>query len=314
MSRITHNTKIRSAMSIKRKLVGFTRGYTTVELLVGLVLSLFIIGLTLTYFMVSARTLKLHTNEAVVQENGRFALEILASAIRHAGINPSNDLDHQMQVFYAGSLCASGEQALGHGEASTSACTKDGANNLVDNNSDRVSVDFVLDASKMPSDMSVSLCNGHRVDVPAGRQRHFASVYWTADIDGDGVRSLYCQGLNLDTNLAEGAASPLIDGVERLQVQYGLDSNGDGIVERYLSFTHLGATNAHRVRSVRFALLVASGLHETEANTEFGGQRKTFKLLDGASETMTNEQVFRQVYATTVMIHNAPSPSFTSAP
>ena len=290
------------------------KGFTTVELLVGLLLSLFIIGVSITYFIASSQTFKLHTNESVVQENGRFALEYLASSLRHAGVNPGNSIGYEMDVVYTGSLCSSSEAGLEDGTASTSACTRDGAKNSTQNNSDRVALDYVIDASKEISDLVTTGCNGHSITVPAGQQLRVASVLWTADLDADGVRSLYCQTLNLQTNLAEGAALPLVDGVERLQIQFGLDSDGNGIVEQYLSYANLGAANSDKVKSMRVAVLVISDLYENEANTETASTSREFKLLDAASESFANDKSFRQVYATTVMVHNAPVEAFAATP
>lgn len=279
------------------------KGFTLVELLVGLFLSLFIAGVAITYFVSSSRTFRTHTNESIVQENARFALELLSRSVRHAGVNPSNSIANEMQVIYDGGLCTSSESGLSDGGSGTTACTRDGANNATWNNSDRFAVDYMVDASDSATNVTVSGCNGEDITVAAGSELHLASVYWTADIDGDGVRSLYCQALNIDANSAEGTAVPVIEGVERMQVQYGVDSNEDGIVERYQSFTHLGSNNRDKVRTVRIGLLMNSGLLNEDAASEFS-EARTFTLLDGATETFAADAVFRQIYTTTIMVHN----------
>lgn len=300
---------------MKRAVEPNNRGFTTVELLVGLMLSLFIISVSVTYFITSSRTFKFHTNESVVQENGRFALEYLASSMRHAGVNPSNSLAYEMDIIYSGSLCTNSEAGLADGAKSNASCTRDGANNSTLNNSDRIAVDYVLDASKETSSLSATGCNGHVIVVPAGDQLRVANVYWTADLDNDSVRSLYCQTLNLETNLAEGAALAIVDGIERIQAQYGLDNDGNGVVEKYVSYTNLGAANTEKVRSIRFAVLASSGLFDSEADTEiYDTTVKQYRLLDGASESFDDNKVFRQIYATTVMVHNAPVEAFVSNP
>lgn len=283
-------------------------GFTLVELLVGLFLSLFIVGVALTYFVSSSRTFRTHTNESVIQENARFALEILARNIRHAGVNPSNTFDNEMDVIFSDAICSNSEDGLADGAAGGSACTRDGPDNATWNNSDRFAVDYMIDRTKETTNQVVTLCNGAEETVNAGTEMRFGSVFWTADIDNNGVRSLYCQGLNLETNLAEGLAVPLIEGVERIQVQYGVDVDNDGIVERYQSFTNLGAANSNRVRTMRVAMLMSSGLNTNTAEArDFSteeSQARTFTLLDGAPENFAADTVLRQIYTTSVMIHN----------
>lgn len=279
-------------------------GYTLVELLVGLFLSLFIAGVALTYFVSSSRTFKAHTSESVVQENARFALEVLTQNFRLAGRDPSNSFLNEMDIIYSGTLCPSTEASQGDGTAGSTACTKDGANNTTDNNSDRVAIDYVVDATDEVAAITATGCNNHEVTIPAGSQLTLASVLWTADLDGDQIRSLYCQTYNLDTNLAEGAAVPLVDGVERLQVQYGADLDGDGVVDRYQSFTNLGAANSQSVRAVRLGLLLTAGLGVDEDQSTETRESRTFTLLDAPAESI-EDTLFRQIYTTTVLIPNS---------
>jgi len=68
------------------------RGYTLVELMVGLLLSVFIVMMTIAYLVTSAKTFSVQTNEALIQENARFTLDALSRLIREAGSDPSNSL------------------------------------------------------------------------------------------------------------------------------------------------------------------------------------------------------------------------------
>jgi type IV pilus assembly protein PilW len=290
---------------------GKQSGFTLVELLIGLFLSLFIVGVALTYFVSSSRTFRTHTSESVVQENARFAMELLAQSFRHAGLNSSNSFTNDMDVIVSAAICSNSESGLADGGAGSAACTRDGANDATDNNSDRVAIDFMADASDSTVNITVTGCNNHDVVVPAGDKVRLANVFWTADpaTDSDDIRSLYCQTMNMDTGVAEGVAVPLIDGVDRMQVQFGVDANNDGIIERYQSFTNLGAANVEDARAIRIALLLNSGLGvDTDSNTEDEDTR-SFTLLDGEEEDFT-DQKFRQIYSTTVLLLN----SFTLTP
>lgn len=281
------------------------QGFTLVELLIGLVLSLFIAGIALTYFVSSSKTFRAQTGESVVQENARFALESLSMNFRLAGMNPSNDFAASLDVIYKGTKCGSGEAGVNDNATGTAACTREGTTGTgssANPNSDRVAIDYIVDAGSSATNLTINGCNGSPITVVAGSNVHLISNFWTADIDGDGVRSLYCQTINLDTGLAEGVAQPLIDGVDRMQVQYGVDVDENGIIERYQSLTNLGA-NIKKVRAIRLALLINSGLGiETDTVTEEVVQR-SYTLLDAPTENFTDWQ-FRNIYTTTVALPN----------
>ncbi len=296
--------------SLFRQNLNADKGFTLVELLVGLVLSLFIVAVSITYLVSSSATFKSQTNDSIIQENARFALELLTQHIRTSGVNPvDNGLATPLDTIYSQNLCQAGELAgLGN-----QPCTRDGVA-AADNNSDRLAVDYVMDTPG-------TACNGQNVvaPFPVGGFR-MASVFWTADLDGDGIRSLYCQPFQNGAPL--GQAVPLVDGVERMQVQYGIDADDNGLVESYLSYTNLIAepdtrvasglrTPNQSVRIVRVALLISSGLGTAaplvagglNANTE-QVDNFSYTLLDAPAITFNNDQVLRQIYSTSVVVHN----------
>lgn len=288
-------------------------GFTLVELLVGLLVSLFIIGATVAYMLTSAQSFKVQSNDSFSSENARFLLEYFSQNIRQAGLNASDDISTTVDLIYNGNRCSSAEN-VSTATGDTSACTVDDFSD----GSDRIAIDFVL-SSKVGAGGASTLCNNQVVNVPAGGSLKVANVYWTDDIDGDGVRSLYCQPLDVDNNTILGDGAPIIDGVDRIQVQYGVDSDlpldgqtdGDGIIDAYHSYQNLVALNpaipanvTRRVKAVRLAFLVSSGMSDVEnANTEREVER-TFNLLD-APEMKITDRIFRQVYSTTVMLPNA---------
>ncbi|RBP52658.1 PilW family protein [Arenicella xantha] len=265
-------------------------GFTLVELLVGLFLSLFIGGMALTYMVSSSRTFRIQTGDSISQENARFALEIISQNLRLAGINPSNSFANKLDVVYNGDNCPANESSISNGDSQ--GCTVD----ELANNSDRIAVDFIADSS-------FTGCNFAAVTVPLGIEKRYANVFWTADLDNDGVRSLYCQTYNITDSQIEGPAAPLIDGVDRLQAQYGVDNDQDDVIDRYQSYTNLTPAFSSRVKSIRFALLVGSGVDlDAGANTEDNIERK-YQLLDGPEISIT-DRVKREIYSTTVMLPN----------
>lgn len=299
------NSSVIHASCNNRIVTNKISGFTLVELLVGLLLSLTIGSLALTFMVSSTQSFKVQSNDSVSNENARFVLELLSQNIRLGGLNPDNDFTFNLDVIYNGNLCPNTEAGISDGD--DQACTVD---NLA-NQSDRFAIDFVTTED-------ITGCNGQAITVPTGSSIRVAYVFWVADLDDtpDGIRSLYCQPINLTTELPIGTALPLVDGVDRLQVQYGVDTldasgNSDGFVDRYQSYTNLVATSptnptlvTRQVKTVRFAILVNSGLADTESNSEVA-ENKTYQLLDGPAVTINNDQILRQVYSSTVMLPNS---------
>lgn len=299
-------------------------GFTLVELLIGMVVSFFIITVSLTYLVSSSRTFNVQTNDSVIQENARFALEVLSQNIRLAGLNSENDSEQQLSIIYAQDLCPGDDGGDADGGFGDTACTQDGV-------SDRFAIDYIL---RSPA----STCNGTDITQTMldnnGGQLTLANVFWTADSGlstADVNRSaLYCQTYQIDSQIetdftitmsaaAMGDALPIVDGIDRLQVQYGVDSNGDGLIDMYQSFTNVlanivtndagvdvvgGLNNISSIRAVRFGLLISSGLGIDRVSSTEESVGRVYSVLDAPDETF-NDSIFRQIFSTTILIPNA---------
>ena len=66
-----------------------SKGFTLIELMIGLALGSIILGAVLYTFLSNSQTYRLNEAQSRVQENGRFALDFLTREIRHAGFNPA---------------------------------------------------------------------------------------------------------------------------------------------------------------------------------------------------------------------------------
>lgn len=268
-------------------------GFTLVELLVGLFLGLFILGGVFTYMASSLTTLKVQTNDSYIQENARFALEVLTQHSRLAGLNPNVGVGQELNGIFLGTLCETDDSGSANNANGSSACSRD-------DGSDRFAFDFVLNAPTLT-------CNNQQVTSTmlnnAGGSIVFASVFWSADIDGDGVRSLYCQAYNTNTNQAFGGALALVDGIDRIQVQYGVDSDDDGVVERYQSFSNIANADLDKILLMRVAMLISSGVANDNDQSLEDLLSRNYTLLDAAQETIT-DRTFRQIFSTTVLLHN----------
>ncbi|MEH6610819.1 MAG: PilW family protein [Halioglobus sp.] len=92
----------------------------------------------------------------------------------------------------------------------------------------------------------------------------------------------------------------LVEGIEDMQIEFGIDSDGDHVPNRYTS----ELSDVSRVVTIRIFLLVRSlGELPGEKTT------KTYVLGHDASEgTAMSDGYMRQLYSTTVVAHNAAGP------
>lgn len=278
-------------------------GFTLVELLVGLFLSIFIVGIAFTYFVSSSQTFRVQTNDSILQENARFAIEILTQNLRLAGLNPSNELAlaENLGTILTTSICTNAETGLADGASGTSPCTVDNLGGSP-TASDRISVAYILEADDGP--VSVRGCNNQIINIPFGERARLTNTLWSApsaNNAANGARSLYCQTYDLDNNRALGAALPLVDGIDSIQFQYGVDLDADGLIDRYQPIT--AVADLATIKTVRAGLLINSGLAtDSSSNTEDLGVR-LYNVLDVNGITFTDRKL-RQIFSTTVLIPN----------
>lgn len=110
----------------------------------------------------------------------------------------------------------------------------------------------------------------------------------------NGVPALFRESLN-----SGGVATTkeeLIQGVENMQVTYGLDSDGDNIPNRYVAASSVAAADwEQKIVSIRVTMLLRS-------LTELAKDSQPFNYL-GTSYTPTDKYV-RRVFSTTIKLRN----------
>ena len=281
------------------------KGFTLVELLVGLILTVFISAIAITYMWSSSQVFRVQTNDSLSHENARYALELLSQHIRLAGQNRPNSIDTILDVVYNGSLCAADDAS--NADGNTAVCTVDTLiNNATTLASDRLAVDYLATAN-------VDGCNGVTFNASVASPQELINVFWVADLDNDDINSLYCQTINVTSSTVNGGtAQPLIDGIDAMQIQYGIADPASDLVQRYQSYTNLiadgGPTAARNVKAIRLALLVNSGIG-SDQGTNIGdvaletAENRSYQLLDETID-INDDRVFRQVYSTTIAIPN----------
>ena len=289
------------------------RGLTLIELMISITIGLVFIFGAVTFLVSGHQSFRAQNSGSRIQENARFALDILKEHVRMAGYNDTTSslLDLPALIYRGACDTINGQVA--------NPCSDD----TTTDQGDRLAM-----ALRIPTGatgVAAQDCIGSPLTA---LNEHVVNVFWVEQDSSSGVSSLYCRGYNPDTNTWYGtAAQPLVDGIEQMQVQYGLvdgnpsstgSSGTGGRVDRYLKaidLQTLDAADPNRnywgdVRSVRIALLVSAGAEQAAddgANTLSSDtltDYQTFTLLDGAAYTPAEVRI-RRVFSTTITLNNA---------
>lgn len=95
----------------------------------------------------------------------------------------------------------------------------------------------------------------------------------------------------------DGAPVELIPGIERLEIAYGEDTNGDDLADRYVSADTAGV-NWNRITSASISVLVRSAEEYGRAQPS-----RTFSML-GMAVTPPTDSFLRTVFTTTASLRN----------
>lgn len=193
-------------------------GFTLIELLISMVVGLVVIGAIITLYAGSSESTRFQSSIQRMEENGRFAIDILSRNLRMAGY------DNPLSVFEV-------EQPLLQGTATASGALialpnlKTGADTL---------------GFRFEGGTKIRDCLGSPV------------------AEGSYVTNLY--GISEDNSLVCGTTPtngmPLVEGIEDMQLRYGLDLNNDGITNRYVEAGNVSDWN--QVVAIKIAVLVST--------------------------------------------------------
>lgn len=263
------------------KLVSYTSrkyqsGLSLVELMIGMTLGLILLLGVIQVFLSSRQTLATNDAMSKLQENGRFGLEFISQSARLAGYtSPGSALNKLLPV-----------EGINCGLNSGAACSSNGAANASD------AISFVLEPPII--DGAKRDCAG--VVIPDNQV--VINTYFIAPADANNpAPSLACRSFNRTTNAAVSPTSRLIDGIENMQVLYGVDAGGDSTsVNQFVSADRV--SNWGKVLSVRIALLATSIDTMSPRPTV-----RNFYLLD-APAIAPDDGLARQIFTTTIQFKN----------
>jgi type IV pilus assembly protein PilW len=100
-------------------------------------------------------------------------------------------------------------------------------------------------------------------------------------------------------NGAHQTAQPLVDGIEALRFEYGIDSSGDGSPDSYLSAPPTALADLRNIVAVKVHVL-ARNLEATPGYSD----SKSYQLGNSAAISAANDGFKRHVFSTTVRLVN----------
>ncbi|MFB0935859.1 MAG: PilW family protein [Propionivibrio sp.] len=124
--------------------------------------------------------------------------------------------------------------------------------------------------------------------------RIYSRAYFIAPSPSGSSRSLYAMDMTGQTTVTPPEKNELIEGVENMQVTYGLDTNGDRSADQFVAANSVA--NWSQVVSVRVSILAAS------KNDNISSTVQTYEY-DNSSVTATDRKV-RKVFTETVAVRN----------
>lgn len=306
--------------SVVRPLRVGQRGVSLIELMVGITLGLVLLAAVMYVFVASRKSYDGQEGLARLQESSRFAVDAVVQDLRRAGFLGENaDIE-----FVEGDDSAANEPAC---DDTTAWGRRVGMSvfGLDDTAAGYGCIDNYLQGdvivaryaeapvittapagtrlyirSSLSESQVMSGNETNTVDDEPRWLRHLAArAYYIAEsgrtCNGTAVPSLWA--VSLDPDGTPAAPVELVPGIEQLQVQWGVDANGDDEVEAYLPSDDAGL-NWGQVVSARVWVLARSECPE-------GGHTDTFSYLMGNLPVYTPADGYRrQLSVSTVMLRN----------
>jgi len=326
------------------------RGFSMVELMIALLITLILLGGIAQIFLSSKKSFTIQDSLGRQQENGRYATDIISTDLRRAGYwggnaDVSGVIGSEPRVTPAAS-CNTGDNTwarmierrifgLNHTQTTdigNYACVNDGNGYTRGDilvlrfaspwvmDGDPVDTRTIEDNSRLyiRSSLSVSdkagrMFKGSDKDDAENQMSSGGSLVTERDSElivrayyigpsgqtcnGEQVPSLFREVLDVN---GRPSAQEIAYGVDELQVQYGLDSDGDSSVNAYLNAGDAGLTTVadwSTVIAARFWLLTRAECPET-------GYTNSNTYIMGDRSYTPNDAYRRQLYTSTVRLRN----------
>lgn len=298
------------------------RGLSLIELMISITLGMILIAAATSTLLDSQRSYKTSDNVNRAQETGRLAMNILVKHIRLGGYIPYYKSGEALAPGIAPKSISFSDCSVTIGSVVTNCFSEDGTHTApVDSlakmaaQSDSIVMEYdVPSASKqvtVPANGNTpattntvnfdTLCNGVTVDAstttPKMNDILTTRFFISAATNTVPTNSLSCQVFNRETLTAVGSSQRLVDGVDAMQIKYGVKNN-DGNIQ-YLNASQVN--DGDKISSVKVALLVSDGM---SGSGGLDSSTRNYNLL-GAGQIALTDNKKRYVYTTTVYLNNS---------
>ncbi len=236
-------------------------GLTLVELMVSIALGL-LVAMAASALLLSTKAGYVAQDEdAQIQDTGRYALELVARAVRQAAFE--NWDAREAPIITSAEISAN---IAGMDAASLKSTTAglDSPLSTAVNGSDVLAVRFYGSGAGAAGDGTMVNCAGFGVPAPTSSDMADAGRGWSifyVAVSASGEPQLYCKYLGN----SDWSAQAVAHGVESFQVLYGVDADEDGLADRLMTATEIKALDD--------ALLLEGG---SPAEMEIDRNRKTY--------------------------------------
>lgn len=250
----------------------FQRGMTLVELMVSLVISLVLVAAGASFLLGSNQSKLVQDELSILQDSSRFATEIITKSIQQSGF--------QNYAFNTSGAAArreivaafDGEPDFKGFNNSAAACNssfictdfglKDRSASRI-NNSDTLITRYQGFGSGA-GDGSIVDCRGSPVPEPTSAGDRAYSGFEVRQVSGDLEPELRCV-FNKGTFASPVYESQtIIRGVESLQFMYGVDTNNDAFIDKWLNASEVSTITSTRlvdwakVKAIRVGMIIRS--------------------------------------------------------
>lgn len=243
-----------------------------IELLIGVTLSLILLAGIIVIYTNNKRSFLISENLSDMQRNAQFTQLLLNRTIRHAGFRSSPDFTTLKNYDDFDAIYPPGSEIVS------------GSDNSVGGN-DNLTVRF-----QGNSDSEIYDCLAQPV---------LSNQLAINTFSINNSNELICSAIN------NGVANPnnpevMVENIQGMQIRYGQDANGDGIVDRFVPANYPGL-NFNNVKAVRISILMRS---RDQINPVL--DNKTYTMQD-VSYGPFNDRFLRRVYTSTIQLRSMPN-------
>ncbi|WP_020560298.1 PilW family protein [Thiofilum flexile] len=283
--------------------MGLTRsqqtGLSFVELLISMVIGIVILGGILTVYMAGKRSYSDSEQLVVMDESARSAIDILRRHLEHAGYASITGMPVTDYVLNSNNTI-SGNSV---NSANNVKISVDGSGKESDIVGIRFRPDDRIHTDCAENDLDENLiCTGFKTSCNTSNtlaSDNITFIYNSFVVKtnseennvNDKIPLLYCQS-------SLGPSVAVVQGIEKMQVNYGIDTDGDRVADRYLTATEVNTEDLwNSIKTIQVALLVRSRDYFYPT-----AQQESFTLLDKAF--VFTDRYRRAVYKTTIRLRN----------